>query len=234
MDAIRGEKAARDAPGQAVLIDRVAEVIASVDAVLPSRRRGHADLALLARTTPGFPASCRHRGCWRSGTRPRRSDEEVPRILAVQAGAVLVAGDGLMDGEGPFHSQPHDRDPGVATLVHRARRMVPIPLTLHAVGDPQTRQLVARRPRTVGGVRIQRRLVTQQKPVALPAVVDVARRHRLASATTDARSPTSLEAPPHHQVPREKAMQTAASWFIYALRELAVSPPSTSSSSGRY
>ena len=124
VDPIRGEKAVRDALGQAVLVDRVAEVIVGVDVVLPSRRRGHADLARRLEPLQDFPPVAVVAGAAAVALVHDDQIEEVPRILAVQAGAILIAGDGLVDGE--IHLAALDR-PAPGYLLPRVPERAEVP-----------------------------------------------------------------------------------------------------------
>ena len=99
MHAVGREEAVVDALPQAVGVDRVAEVEVGVAVVVAQRRRGHAelvgrlevfeDLAPVALVARAAAVALVHDD----------EVEEVGRVLAEQAGAALVLGDRLVDGE---------------------------------------------------------------------------------------------------------------------------------------
>ena len=99
MDAIRGQEAVSDALREAVLIERIAEIVVCVDVVFPPRRRSHPDLGRGLEPIENLPPVA---------VIPRAAPmafvnddeiEEIPRILPVEAGTVLVTRDGLIDRE---------------------------------------------------------------------------------------------------------------------------------------
>ena len=86
----------------------------------------------------------------------------------------------LVNRENTLNPGPDNRNRSVPPLVRSTQRMSPISLAPHTVRNPETRQFPPRLPGTIRSVRLQRCLVARKQPVALPAVVHIARRHRLA------------------------------------------------------
>ena len=110
VDPIRGQKPVRDPLGQAVLIDRIAEVVVGIDVVLTPRRRGHADLHGGLEPLQDLPPAATFARAAAMALVDDHQIEEVARIVAVQAGALFVAGDRLVDGE--VHVTALDRGAG--------------------------------------------------------------------------------------------------------------------------
>ena len=95
--------------GKAVFVERIAEVPVRIDVVLAARSGRHADLA--GRLEPPqdlAPVAVSARTATMALVHDHQI-EEVPRVLPVEAGTVLVAGDGLIDGE--VHVPALDRSP---------------------------------------------------------------------------------------------------------------------------
>ena len=107
---IRGQKPVRDPLGQTVLIDRIAEVVVGIDVVLTPRRRGHADLHGGLEPLQDLPPVATFARAAAMTLVDDHQIEEVARIVAVEAGTLLVAGDRLVDGE--VHVAAPDRGAG--------------------------------------------------------------------------------------------------------------------------
>ena len=99
VDSVGGEEAVRDALSEAVLVERIAEVPVGIGVVHAARRRGHADLAGGLEPLQDLAPVAVSTGAAAMALVHDHQIEEVPRIFPVQAGAVLVACDGLIDGE---------------------------------------------------------------------------------------------------------------------------------------
>ena len=99
MDAVGGEEAVVDALPQAVGVERVAEVAVGVAVVLAQRGGRHAELVGGLEVLEDLAPVALVAGAAAMALVHDDQVEEVGRVLAVEAGAALVLGDGLVDGE---------------------------------------------------------------------------------------------------------------------------------------
>lgn len=99
MDAIRGQEAVRDALREAVLIERIAEIVVGVDVILSPRRRCHPDLGRRLEPFEDFPPVAVVASTAAMTFVNDDEIKEIARILAIKAGTVLVTRDGLVDRE---------------------------------------------------------------------------------------------------------------------------------------
>ena len=99
MDAVRGEEAVRDALSQTVLIKRIAEIVIGVDVVLSPRRRCHPDLCRRFKPFEDLPPIAVVPCATPMAFVNDYEIEEIPRILSVETGTVLVTCYGLVDRE---------------------------------------------------------------------------------------------------------------------------------------
>ena len=86
----------------------------------------------------------------------------------------------FVSGKGAFTASTDNGDCIVAPAVLLRERLVAVAPTLHLICNAKTFQLVARLFRTVSRIRIKDSLITQQKRIALLAVVYIASRYCLA------------------------------------------------------
>ena len=120
MDAIRGQEAVSDALRQAVFIKRIAEIVVGVDVILSPRRRCHPDLGRRLEPLEDLPPIAVVPGAAPMAFVDDDEIEEIPRILSVEAGAVLVTRDGLVDRE--VHVATFDRDAASYLVTSVAKR----------------------------------------------------------------------------------------------------------------
>ena len=99
MHAVGREEAVVDALPQAVRVDRVAEVAVGVAVVVAQRRGGHAELVGGLEVLEDLAPVALVAGAAAVALVDDDQVEEVGREFPVQAGAALVLGDGLVDGE---------------------------------------------------------------------------------------------------------------------------------------
>ena len=95
MHAEGSEKPVRDALGEAVLVDRIAEVRVGVDIVLPAWRGGHAELGRRLEPLQDLAPVAVVAGAAPMAFVDDDEIEEVSRVLPVEARPALVAGDAL-------------------------------------------------------------------------------------------------------------------------------------------
>lgn len=99
MDAVRGEKAIINALTQAVLVDRITEVLIGISVVLAARRGRHPELVRRFEILQDFAPITFVPGASPVTLIHDNKIEEIRGVFAVESGPAFVASDGLIDGE---------------------------------------------------------------------------------------------------------------------------------------
>ncbi len=109
-----------------------------------------------------------------------RQAVEGPVLRQTQQAGPGQAITAFISGKATFYACPDNGNLGVTPLLFLTEGVVSIALALHLIPNPKPFQPVAGLPGTVCAIGIERRLIAQQQPLTLLAVMNIPRRDALA------------------------------------------------------